>query len=110
MPQLEYDRYNTKLQAETVRLAEAVQDADPAQHVQPVPPGHLPSSPPTSASGTAGPPSSSNGGRPRPCPTTRPTTCRYQKGPRNGRGGCWPAPAAGRHGSRSWPTDQGVEL
>ena len=33
MPQLHYDRYHTELQAETVRLAEAVQDADLAQQV-----------------------------------------------------------------------------
>jgi uncharacterized protein (TIGR03083 family) len=33
MPQLHYDRYHTELQAETVRLAEAVQDADLVQQV-----------------------------------------------------------------------------
>jgi uncharacterized protein (TIGR03083 family) len=33
MPQLDYDRYYTELQARTIRLAEAVHDADPAQQV-----------------------------------------------------------------------------
>jgi uncharacterized protein (TIGR03083 family) len=33
MPQLDYDRYDTELQAETRKLAQAVRDADPAQRV-----------------------------------------------------------------------------